>query len=152
MKYTSSLLTAGLASAAIMFAPLAFADDDKNKMPEDTVQMSKLIENLQTNGYNVILKVEFDDGQYRANVIDTQGKPLRLEIAPSTGEILKPKQEETVLSILDAAKKVEDAGYHNIYKISTHKDKVEIKAFDTENKKVTLDVNAKTGEISKELF
>lgn len=148
MRFTKTLLTAGLTSAALFVAPLAMAEE--TTLPEDTVQMSKLIKNLQDAGYNVILKVEFDDGQYRANVIDLQGKPMRLEIAPTTGEITKPKQETTSFTILEAAKKVEDAGYNKIYKISTQKDKVEIKAFGKDNKKVTFDINTKTGEMKED--
>jgi len=151
MKLMNTLMAAGFAAAVMLAAPATFATE-KTNMPTDAVQMSKLLENLHAAGYNVILKVEFDNGQYRANVIDLQGKPIRLEIAPTTGEILKPKTEGTVLSILEAAKKAEEAGYHNIYKISASRDKVEIKAFNKDNKKVSLDINTKTGAISKELF
>lgn len=150
MKLVNTLMAAGFA-AAVMMAPTAFAAEPTTPST-DTVQMSKLLENLHAAGYNVILKVELDNGQYRANVIDLQGKPLRIEIAPTTGEILKPKAEGTVLSLFDAAKKAEEAGYHNIYKITATQGKVEIKAFNKDNKKVTFDINTKTGQISKETF
>lgn len=151
MKLANTLKAAGFAAAFMITAPVAFAAQ-QSTVPNDALPMSKLLENLHQAGYNVILRVEFDNGQYRANVIDLQGKPLRVEIAPTTGEILKPKNEGVNLSLLEAAKKAEEAGYHGIYKITATQGKVEISAYNKDNKKVTFDINSKTGEISKEMF
>jgi hypothetical protein len=127
----------------------AFADD---KVPADAISFSKLLSSLHNAGYNVVLKVEFDDGVYKANVIDPQGRQIKVSIEPTSGEVIKPKSETNQLSMMDAVKKVENAGYHNFYKITSGHDKYEIKALDKDNKKVAIEVDTKTGKISKDMF
>ena len=148
MKIQQTFAAIGL-GCALALSGAAMADDT---IPTDTLQFSKLLQNLQSSGYNVVLKVEFDDGMYKANVIDSQGKQIKVQIAPTSGEVTKPKNETTQLTMMDAVKKAEQAGYHNFYKITSGHDKYEIKAMNKENKKVSIEVDTKTGKISKDMF
>ncbi len=139
----------------IVFATqIALADD----LPNATIQISAVIQNLQAKGYKNIHEVKFDDGIYKAEASNADGKEIKLHINPQTNEITKIKIEHKIklkpnlgkLSMLDIIKKVEKAGYHHVYKIEFKGKKYEIKALNKNGKKTKLRVNANTGEISKE--
>jgi hypothetical protein len=137
---TASILTIFALNSSVTFATDA--------PPANSLPMSKILQNIQKEGYSVVKKIEYDDGKYEVKAIDNAGNDAKLEIAPTTGEIIKPKDEVAPkLSIFDAVSKVETAGYKNIYKIETSKDKYEVKAYDKNNKKVSLDVDANSGAI-----
>lgn len=117
------------------------------ELPPNSMRMSQLLQKMQKEGFTVI-KIEFDDGKYLAKAINNSGENVKLEIAPQSGEILKPvATERSRLSINDAAQKVEQTGYHSIFFINSTENKYEFKAYDKNNKNVSLDVDAKTGKI-----
>lgn len=124
---------------------IAFA----NEIPSNSMQMSRILENIKKDGVNIIKKIELDNGKYEAKAINNTGNEIELEINAQTGEILQPTKSEDMpkLSIFDAVTKVEAAGYKNIYKIEANKNKYEVKAYDKNNKKVSLDMDATTGII-----
>lgn len=136
-------------SLGCMLSFSAFADD---KVPSDVMPFSKLLTSLHSAGYNVVLKVEFDDGVYKANVIDAQGRQIKVTIAPASGEVIKPKGDGNQLTMMEAVKKAEAAGFHDFSKVTCGHDKYEIKALDKDNKKVSIDVDTKSGKISKDMF
>lgn len=145
--FSTLILGASLALSSSM----AIAAEDL-AATKDAMPMSKILNNLEQQGYSVILKVELDDGKYKAKVIDSKGKELKLNITPQTGEVIKPKAQATRLTMIEAVKKAEEAGYKNIYKVSSSQNEYEMKGFDKDNKKVSINVDAATGKINKEWF
>lgn len=130
----------------VMFsAPMVMAKDE---MTSDMMPMSKVLNGLQTKGFDVVKKIEFDDGMYEAKILNALGKEIKLKMNAKTGEIEKPKEGLVWLTALEIAKKVESAGYHNISKIDTEGKEYEVKALNKEGKETKLKVNAETGEIS----
>lgn len=122
--------------------------------PKNTLPMSHIIQELKSSGVHVIKEIKFENGNYVAETVNPQGTEVKTEINPTTGKVNKTdnKSENIKLSILEAAKRVEGSGYKNIYKIDTSGTKYEVKAYDQQGKKVSLDVDGNTGEISKNLF
>lgn len=133
-----------IALSMLLATQTAQADD----LPLNLMPMTQVLQKLQAAGYNVVKTIEYDDDRYKATAVNAMGEEVNLEIAPVTGDIVKPKAEDAIsVSVFDAAQKVEAAGYKNIYYMHVDKTKYEIKAYNSENKKVTLDVDAKTGAI-----
>jgi len=143
------LVTAVISTGLIMSSPALWA----KKLSDDTVKISQALQTLEQNGFTVIKKIEFDDGQYVAKVVNNEGKTIKLRLDGKSGKILnQPKATKARLTALEVAKKVEQAGYNSIYKIDVEwfKDKYAVEAYNEEGKKVELNVNATTGDIVKD--
>ncbi len=139
------MITVSALTILALNSNFAFAADD---LPKDSMQMSKILANIQKEGFNVITKIEYDEGKYKAEVINNTGKEYKIEIVAQTGTIMNPKKDELhKISIFDAVSKVEAAGYSGIYEIEANKNSYTIKAHDKDNDKKTVEVNATTGEI-----
>lgn len=122
------------------------ADD----IPTTSLPMSKILQDLQSKGYNAVRKVKFEHGSYEVEAMSKQGTKIKLNVNPQTGKItINPKTPNT-LTMLSIVQKIEAAGYHNIYKVKSERGKYEVKALDKDNKKVELNVDAQSGEIKKE--
>jgi len=123
-----------------------------NNLPANAVSMATVLQNLQAAGYVAIQEVKFDDGVYKAEVINPQGIEVKVSLDAQTGKVVEPASMPKMISISDAVKKVEAAGYTSISKVEADKGKYEVKALDKEGKKARLDVNAMNGEITKKMF
>jgi hypothetical protein len=141
----STMLAICLGTFMVIGSPLAMA---KNEMTSDMMPMSKALDTLKTKGFEVVKKIEFDDGMYEAKVLNSLGKEIKVKMNAKSGDIEKPKDGLVWITALEVAKKVEDAGYHNISKIDTEGKEYEVKAINKDGKEAKLDVNAQTGEIS----
>ncbi len=139
----TTLLAACVGAMMAFGTPLMAKEDISNMMP-----MSKALNGLKTKGFDVVKKIEFDDGMYEAKIMTALGKEIKVKMNAKTGEIEKPKDGLVWLSALDVAKKVEDAGYHSISKIDTEGKDYEVRALNKDGKQAKLKVNAQTGEIA----
>lgn len=119
-----------------------------DEIPNRTLPMSEILKIIQNRGYKAIREVEFDDGLYEVEAWDEKGNQLIFRLNPSTGDFINnPKINKYPITILEAAQKIEDAGYHTIYKIEAHGSQYEIKAFGKNEKKIKLRMDANTGKI-----
>ncbi len=126
----------------------AYAAED---MPAKSLPITTIINNLESKGYTA-KEIKFKDSSYHVDAINKQGKEVDLTVNPETGVLNQTEKNTLTLSIQNAAKKVEAAGYRSIYYIKADDDKYVVKALDKDGKKVSLDVNGTSGEISKNLF
>ncbi len=133
-----------ICSTLALSAGSVFADTP----PDSSLKMSQILQKIQQEGYSIIKNIEFEGKRYEAKVIKHDGSDVKLELSEG-GDIIAPKNEERNFTMVEAVQKVEAAGYKNIYKISASKDKYEMKGYDKNNKKVSLDVDAKTGKIKE---
>jgi hypothetical protein len=127
--------------------------------PANTMSVVQVLNNLQSKGYANVYKIEFEDGAYKVKMISTDGKVTELKLNPQTGAIIETKQETSnrklpalSLTVLQAAQKVEAAGYHGVYKIKMESNEFEVEALDQNNKKVDLNVDGQSGKITKDWF
>ena len=146
---TNTLITFSLISLLTVASPFAFAEAPQS-MPG---QMVKVLDDLQSKGYIIVKKIEFkqENGAYEAKVLNAEGKNINIQINPTTGEMTKPKDEIEGLTAVQIAKKLQTAGYNNIYEINTEimGNKYTIKVLDENGKKQSLKVDVKTGDITK---
>lgn len=121
--------------------------------PAKSLPMTTILSNLESQGYTA-KEIKFKDNLFKVEATDKQGKEVDIEVNPETGALNNKDKESAAMTLTmqDAVKKVEAAGYHTIYYIEADDDKYEVKALDKDGKKVSLDVNGKTGEISKDIF
>ncbi|MBN9288370.1 MAG: hypothetical protein BGO43_09060 [Gammaproteobacteria bacterium 39-13] len=138
-----------LGSFLIVLSPLSLAEGVKTQPG----QMDKALSALQDKGYVIVKKIEFNskNGTFMAKVVNAEGKNLNLQIDPQTGELSKEKGDITGWTAREIAKKVNDAGYDNIYEINTELfgNAYKVKALNDKGEKVSLKVDAKTGKIIK---
>jgi uncharacterized membrane protein YkoI len=145
-KFIIALL-AGVSLALI--APLALADHHLKGYPP--VSMSTVLGQLEHQGYYDFDEVEYDHGSYEVKAYNAQGQRVKLHYNPTlpSTPAVKPKQDSQQLTMAQAAKKVEAAGYSNIYKIELEHGWYEVKAMGKNGKKVEWHVDPQTGKISK---
>lgn len=137
--------------------PVLAADQPKAAVPEKAaepiVPMSTVLQNLKMNGYDIVSKIELDNAVYNIEAMTPQGKQLSITMNAHSGEITSPKENPAPhVSLADAVKKVEGAGYHDISMIVFSGSKYTVKTLDPKNKKVKLKVDGNTGDISKAWF
>lgn len=140
------ILSVCLGSILTLSAPLVMAE----KMPDNTVKMSKILEELKEKGFASVQKIEFEDGKYIAKAINSLGKEIKIHLNATSGKIEEPKDFFQPLSALTVAKEVEKAGFKKIFEIEADGEKFEVKALDAQGKKVELKVDARSGEIKKD--
>ena len=142
------LLLIGLLGLLLWGAVLA----SSAKAVRTPMPMSEALQTLQQQGYIVVRNVEYKKGLYTGSAINAKGATVKFFFNPDTQAIkatLLAKRPD--LSLLDVATKVEQMGYHDIRKIEVQKNglRLEVQALSVTNHPVKLEVNGKTGEVSK---
>lgn len=145
----NTILSLCLGSLLAFSSPVLLAETFKSQPG----QMYKVLTSLKAKGYVIVKHIEFDDsnGEFKAVVVNAEGKNLDLKINPKTGQMSKEKGDITGWTAIEIAKKVQDAGYKNIYDINTEilGNEYKVKALDDKGDKVSLKVDVKTGNITK---
>lgn len=131
-----------------IITPLALAD---TAIPLNAAPLSSVLQNLSDKGFAAVRQIKYKDGIYKAEVINSQGKEIDIRINAQTGVPSKLPAKNN-LTMLDAVKKVEAAGYSHLYKVEAENGKYEVKALDEKGNKVKLEVDAMTGKVSKDWF
>jgi len=88
--FAAIALAAGIAGTGA-FVPAAMADDDA-RGPASAggfLTVAEIYQRLAGDGYSRIEEIEFDDGKYEVEAIDSQGREVELDLDPRTGRILK---------------------------------------------------------------
>lgn len=144
-----TLISICLGSLLAFTAPLTLADT----MHSEPGQMGNALKSLKSKGYVIVKKIEFENktGDFKAKVVNAEGKNIEIMINSKTGELAKPSGDITGFTAEEIAQKVSDAGYPNIYEINTEifGNQYDVKAMDNKGKKVSLKVDVKTGSINK---
>jgi hypothetical protein len=117
------------------------------------MSMTEVLSKLDAAGYNVIKEVELGrNGTYKVEAMNSKGQKVEFVVDPAKPMIEKQAQATKMLTASEVAKKVMDAGYTNITKIKFEGSRYDVKAMDKQGKSVKMDVNAVTGEITKDWF
>jgi uncharacterized membrane protein YkoI len=123
------------------------------KAVQPMLPMSTVLQNLKMNGYEIIGKVELENDVYDIDAMSPQGKELAITMNAHSGEITSPKQNPLPrISLMEAVRRVEGSGYHQVSKVEYGSGKYVVKALDEKDKKVKLKVDGTTGEITKAWF
>ena len=144
-----TLATLVLGSLIAFSSSTAFAVDVKSQPG----QMLKALVFLQSKGFIIVKKIEFqkDSGIYKANVVNAEGKSLEIKVNAETGEMQKPQEDITGWTAIQIAKKLEDAGYKNIYEINTQLlgHEYDVKVLDEKGNQLSIKVDVESGNITK---
>jgi hypothetical protein len=105
--------------------------------------------NLESHGYVVVNKIDYSDNVYHVKAINNRGQDVKADINPRSGKITKTSADKEKLTMSDAAQKINQSGYHNIYFMEASGRKYKAKALDKTGDKVSLDVDGNSGKISK---
>lgn len=117
------------------------------------LQASVIVKNVQAAGYPLVTKIELQDGMYKVNALDLQGKSIDIVVDPQKGTLIQPKEPNKIhVTLLDAISLVQNKNYHGIYKVEADDGIYYVYALDSQGNKVTLKVDANTGEVSKSWF
>ena len=137
-------ISLGMVLVLSILSPLGFAQE-----ANQTISMTKALENLDAKGYKIIRNISLIDGYYTASSYNTEGRSVTVSVDVKTGAVTT--SDKTFFSALEISKKLEQQGYHDVYKMNLEglRDQYEIKALNAQGKKVELRVNALTGEIKK---
>ncbi len=91
---TSSFLSiitvaAGIAGATVLGSPALAGDDVPARAAAGMLTVAEVHQRLVAEGFTRIEEIEFDDGRYEVEAIDSRGREVELDIDPATGRILK---------------------------------------------------------------
>lgn len=136
-----------------VFAAVSSKETAEAAAPQPPVPMSIVLQNLKINGYELISKVDLEQDVYQIEAFSPQGKTFSITMDAHSGQILSPKQNTLPrVSLAEAVRRVESAGYHDISMVKYSGDKYIVKTLDPQGKKVKLKVNGATGELTKAWF
>ncbi|MFT3741546.1 MAG: PepSY domain-containing protein [Gammaproteobacteria bacterium] len=128
---------------------LVLAED----VPQQSLPMTSIIQDLSKEGFIGIHSIKFDDGAYKVEGITKTGSEAKVSVDPQSGLVRKVSDKDKGhLNIMDATKKIENAGYRKVYQIEQTDKGFEAKALDKEGKTVNIKVDGITGSISKGSF
>jgi hypothetical protein len=124
---------------------IALADD---MPPPNSIPMAKVISNIYAKGYDGINKIEYDDGVYKAKVINNTGREQHLYIDPLTGSVPEPKTSSSQINMSTALKNVKDQ-CKTVTSIEAKSGVFEIECFNSDDKEIKVFVDAISGKISQ---
>lgn len=151
MRNTLTKLALG-SSLFLLGSSLAFADD--HHIPSTALPLTTILDSLEKQGFKSIQKIEYENGSYEVKAVNSDGMKVKFQINPTTGTPIPSEKEltEEKISMKEAIKIVETAGYRDIYEVKLEKHTYEIEAFDKEGHKVEFKVDAATGKMTKDWF
>lgn len=121
-----------------------------NVIPSDSQPLSIVLQQLHRKGITDFDNIEFKEGAYEAVIIGTYGSRQTITIDPKSGVIRSKPNLSDHLTMLDAAKKIEAAGYSHISKIESCGNVYKVNASGRNGKEVELTLDRISGEIEKQ--
>jgi hypothetical protein len=114
--------------------------------------VSTILHTLKTQGYAAVQKVELMNDEYRIAALDSDGHRVNLRINSHSGDVIALDKTDSHIAMLEVVEKIEAIGYTSITFIELKDNHYSIIALGPNGKKAKLQVNATTGEVSKQLF
>ncbi|AJI56646.1 peptidase propeptide and YPEB domain protein [Francisella philomiragia] len=130
----------------VISTSVIYADDI---LSSTAVPISKVVANIYSQGYPSINKIEFDDGVYKAKVINGAGKEEYLYIDPNTGKVPLPKNGSKEINMSKAIAAIPNDRCKTITSVEDKSDVYEVECVDSSNKEVKIYVDAISGKISQ---
>ena len=114
--------------------------------------VSTILHTLKTQGYAAVQKVELINDEYRIAALDSDGNRVNLRINSHSGDVIALDKTDSPIAMLEVVEKIEAIGYTSITFIELKNNHYSIIALGPNGKKAKLQVNATSGQVSKELF
>ncbi|APC92315.1 MULTISPECIES: PepSY domain-containing protein [Francisella] len=139
-------LISGLALAVTVLSSNAFAGDIPNST---ALPLAKIVSNIYSQGYSGINKVEYDDGVYKAIVINKNGQEQYLYIDPDTAAVPAPKQAAKEINMSQAIAAIPQVRCKTITSVENYNGAYKVECLDSNNHEVKVLVDAVSGKISQ---
>ncbi|QIW10874.1 PepSY domain-containing protein [Francisella sp. LA112445] len=140
------LKISGIVLSMTILATTAFADDIP---PSGTMPISKIVANIYAQGYGGINEVKYDDGVYKAKVINKDGQEQNLYIDPTTGTVPAQKSKVKQINMIQAIKNVPKDRCKTITKIENSNGAFKVECLDSNNQEVNVVIDAISGKVSQ---
>ncbi|EDO66965.1 conserved hypothetical protein [Francisella tularensis subsp. holarctica FSC022] len=119
-------------------------------IPNSTaLPLAKVVNNIYSQGYSGINKIEFDDGVYKATVINKDGQEQYLYIDPTTAAVPVPKQDTKEINMSQAIAAVSQDRCKNITSVEHYNGAYKVECLDANSQQVEVLVDAVSGKISQ---
>ncbi|WP_414654041.1 PepSY domain-containing protein [Francisella uliginis] len=124
----------------------AIADDIP---PTTAVPISKVVANIYSQGYDGINKIKYDDGVYKAKVINKDGQEQNLYIDPTTGAVPAQKSKVKEINMSQAIKAVPKDRCKTITEVKNSRGAFKVECLDSNNQEVNVVIDAISGKVSQ---
>lgn len=154
MKKWMLLMALGLSanfSVATVYADLNEPTTIELPVPsKSVVPISKILEKLNNAGYVKVFSIQLNPQMiYNVVALDNEGDQNGLQLSAETGEIIQMQEKQPELDMSDIVNKVESVGYGDLSSVQIQDGSFIVQCVDANGNKVTLKVNASSGEIQK---
>lgn len=133
------LPTTILASTALLLAVAGTAVAQASRLTVEEIAAS-----LRVQGYTSISEIDTQDRWFKVEALDAQGQEVELFVDAESGELLQPGNR---LGTAEIDTLVRAIGYTEVLEIDAEGPRYEVDARDAEGRKVSIDVDAQTGEV-----
>ncbi|MBK2357043.1 PepSY domain-containing protein [Francisella hispaniensis] len=123
-----------------------FAEDIPNST---ALPLAKVVNNIYSQGYNGINKIEYDDGVYKAIVINKDGQEQYLYIDPATAAVPVPKQSTKEINMSQAIAAIPQDRCKVITSVEYYNGAYKVECLDSNNYQVEVLVDAVSAKISQ---
>lgn len=114
--------------------------------PTDALTAPQVRAQLEAQGYTRINDVEFDDGMWKADATNANGKRMEVRLHPRTGQVY-PEDGSTNLGEADIRAALAAAGYTNVHDVEFDDGLWKAEADAPGGGEVELKMDPDTGEI-----
>ena len=145
------LFTLLLVCCSIMATTFASTHNNTNEQAQTSLLLDvpTIIKRVENSGYNNISEIRLEyDAYYVVSAFTKAGIHVKLLVDGKTGKVPTPLNTKHI-SMLEAAQKVEAAGYHQITFIKLKQDHFDVRAKNSQNILVKLWIDPKTGIVSQ---
>ncbi|WP_150467498.1 PepSY domain-containing protein [Francisella sp. SYW-9] len=136
----------GVILSVAILSSVAFADDVP---PSNAVSLSKIVANIYSQGYDGIFKIKYDDGVYKAKVINKDGQEQNLYIDPTTGAVPAQKSKVKEINMSQAIKAVPKDRCKTITEVKNSRGVFKVECLDSNNQEVNVVIDAISGKVSQ---
>lgn len=128
-----------------MLSSIAIADDIP---PTTAVPINKIVANIYSQGYDGINEVKYDDGVYKAKVINKNGQEQSLYIDPTTGAVPAVKKSKSKeINMSQALNAVPKDRCKIITQVKNSKGAYKVECLDSNNQEVEVFIDAISGKV-----
>ena len=151
-------LGAAIVAGGAVLAPVMAQSNIAGSTQAPWLSVHEVQLKVEAMGYRDLSELERERDKYEIKATDAQGRLVKIDVDPFTGDVLKTKvkrekasdtrtQQATWLTLHQAQVKIEATGYSDLSEIERERDAYEMKATDAQGQLVKIDVDPFTGDV-----
>ena len=155
---TTLALSAVIVAGGAALAPVMAQSNIAGNTQAPWLSVHEVQLKVEAMGYRDLSELERDHDKYEIKAVDAQGRLVKIDVDPFTGDVLKTKvkrdqagdtdtHQATWLTLHQAQVKVEATGYSQLVEIERERDGYEMEATDAQGQRVKIDVDPFSGDV-----